>query len=315
VLRSATILVFDSGLGGLTVFREVARARPDARFLYVADDAFFPYGDHGETDLIGRVTGLLGDLIEAHRPDIVVIACNTASTLVLLQLRARFSVPFIGTVPAIKPACAASLTKLVSVLGTEATVRREYTHALIRDFSNGSDVTLVGTARLAGFAEAEFNGAPVEDAAIAREIALSNATDGEPTRSCSRAHTIRCCCRGFSALRRGRWRSSIRRLQSPGASSISPGRRGARNAQPPRKSCSRRAGRPRLRLRQRWRDLVSAYDIASRESHQHPHNGSTPMGNGSSTVRRTLQFKFTLPAADVSHLLSMLRAAEPFLQA
>ena len=171
VLRSPTILVFDSGLGGLTVFREVAKARPDARFLYVADDEFFPYGDHAETELIGRVTGLIGDLIEAHRPEIVVIACNTASTLVLPHLRARFSVPFIGTVPAIKPACAASVTRLVSVLGTEATVRREYTHALIRDFGNGSEVTLVGTAQLAGFAEGELNGAPVEDAAIAREIA------------------------------------------------------------------------------------------------------------------------------------------------
>jgi glutamate racemase len=171
VLPSPTILVFDSGLGGLTVFHEVAKARPDARFLYVADDAFFPYGDHGETELIDRVTELMGHLIETHRPDIIVIACNTASTLALPQLRARFSVPFIGTVPAIKPACAASITKLVSVLGTEATVRREYTHALIRDYSNGSEVTLVGTARLAAFAEAELNGAPVEDQAIAREIA------------------------------------------------------------------------------------------------------------------------------------------------
>jgi len=74
-------------------------------------------------------------------------------------------------VPAIKPACAASRTRLVSVLGTEATVKREYTYALIRDFANGSEVTLVGAARLAAFAEAELNGAPVEDAAIAREIA------------------------------------------------------------------------------------------------------------------------------------------------
>jgi glutamate racemase len=171
VLASPTILVFDSGLGGLTVFREVAKARPDARFLYVADDAFFPYAAHDETELVGRVTELMGGLIEARRPDIVVIACNTASTLVLPQLRARFSVPFIGTVPAIKPACSASITKLVSVLGTEATVRREYTHALIRDFSNGSEVTLVGTARLAAFAEAELSGAPVEDQTITHEIA------------------------------------------------------------------------------------------------------------------------------------------------
>jgi glutamate racemase len=166
-----TILVFDSGLGGLTVYREVAPVRPDARFRYIADDAFFPYGGHGEAELVERVVALMGSLIEAHRPDVVVIACNTASTLVLPQLRARYSVPFIGTVPAIKPACAASVTRRVSVLGTEATVKREYTHALIRDFANGSAVTLVGSAPLAGFAEAELNGAPVADAAIAREIA------------------------------------------------------------------------------------------------------------------------------------------------
>ena len=171
MLSSPTILVFDSGLGGLTVLREIVKVRPDAGFLYVADDAFFPYGSHGEAELIDRVTALVGELIDAHRPDIIVIACNTASTLVLPQLRARFATPFIGTVPAIKPACAASRTRLVSVLGTEATVKREYTRALIRDFANGSEVTLVGAARLAAFAEAELNGAPVEDAAIAQEIA------------------------------------------------------------------------------------------------------------------------------------------------
>ena len=165
------ILVFDSGLGGLTVLREVVAARPDARYVYVADDAFFPYGQHSEDEIIARVVPLMGELIGAHDPDLVVIACNTASTLVLSHLRAAYSVSFVGTVPAIKPACAASLTKLVSVLGTEATVRREYTHALIREFSNGSEVTLVGTARLAGFAEREVDGAPVEDAAIGREIA------------------------------------------------------------------------------------------------------------------------------------------------
>jgi glutamate racemase len=166
-----TILVFDSGLGGLTVHREVAAARPDARYVYVADDVFFPYSGHGEAALVARIVPLMGTLIETHRPDLVVIACNTASTLVLPHLRARFAAPFVGTVPAIKPACAASVSKRVSVLGTEATVSREYTRALIRDFANGADVTLVGSARLAALAEAELNGMPAEDAAIAAEIA------------------------------------------------------------------------------------------------------------------------------------------------
>jgi glutamate racemase len=168
---TTTILVFDSGLGGLTVFREVVKARPDARYVYVADDAFFPYGGHGEAELVARVGALMGELIATHRPDLIVIACNTASTLVLPHLRARFSVPFVGTVPAIKPACARSVSKRVTVLGTQATVSREYTRALIRDFANGSDVALIGSAQLAGYAEAELHGAAVADALIARELA------------------------------------------------------------------------------------------------------------------------------------------------
>ena len=170
-VKAPTLLVFDSGLGGLTVYQEIARARPDARLVYVADDAFFPYAAHGEAELVARVVELMGGLIAAHQPDLAVIACNTASTLVLPQLRARFKVPFVGTVPAIKPACAASLSNRVSVLGTQATIAREYTRALIRDFAKGTDVTLVGSARLASFAEAELRGEPVEDAAIARELA------------------------------------------------------------------------------------------------------------------------------------------------
>jgi glutamate racemase len=170
-MSAPTILVFDSGLGGLTVFREVRKARPDPHYVYVADDAFFPYGDQREAELVARVVALTGELIDSHRPDLMVIACNTASTLVLPHLRARFSLPFVGTVPAIKPACAASVTRRVSVLGTEATVGREYTRALIRDFANGSDVTLIGSTRLAGFAEAELKGVPADDAALSQEIA------------------------------------------------------------------------------------------------------------------------------------------------
>jgi glutamate racemase len=169
--RAPTLLVFDSGLGGLTVAREVSKARPDARLVYAADDAFFPYGRKDEPELVERVIAVMADLIAGHRPDVVVVACNTASTLVLPQLRKRFTVPFVGTVPAIKPACAGSLSKLVSVLGTEATVRREYTHALIRDFAGGCTVTLVGSARLVELAEAELRHEPVPDADIAREIA------------------------------------------------------------------------------------------------------------------------------------------------
>jgi glutamate racemase len=168
---SPTILVFDTGLGGLTVLREVVKARPDAHYVYVADDAYFPYGQYSEEAVIARVIPLMGQLITAHAPDLVVIACNTVSTLVMPHLRAAYTVPFVGTVPAIKPACAASRTKRVSVLGTKGTVKREYTHALIRDFAHDCDVTLVGSAHLAPLAEAAFSGSVVSDAAIFAEIA------------------------------------------------------------------------------------------------------------------------------------------------
>lgn len=173
-----SILVFDSGLGGLTVFSAVVKARPDARFIYVADDAFFPYGRHDEAALVARVLSVMEQAIAAHRPDLVVVACNTASTLVLPQLRGRFAVPFVGTVPAIKPACAASVTRMVSVLGTEATVKREYTRALIRDFADGCAVTLVGSPRLAELAEAALKGETVADAEIGTEIAPCFVAEG-----------------------------------------------------------------------------------------------------------------------------------------
>ncbi len=193
-----TILVFDSGLGGLTVLREIVRARPDAHYVYVADDAFFPYGHHGEDQIIARVVPLIGELIAAHRPDLVVIACNTASTLVMSHLRERYEVPFVGTVPAIKPACAGSTTRRVSVLGTRGTVKREYTRALIRDFAQGCEVTLVGSADLAALAEAALSGEDVSDARIAAELAPCFVGAGESTSM--RTDTIVLACTHYPLL-------------------------------------------------------------------------------------------------------------------
>src|SRR4051812_2932612 len=190
-----TILVFDSGLGGLTVLREIVKARPDARYVYVADDAFFPYGHHGEEQIIARVVPLVGELIDSHAPDLVVIACNTASTLVLSHLRAAYRVPFVGTVPAIKPACAGSRSRRVSVLGASGTVRREYTQALIRDFSQGCQVTLVGSADLASLAEASLREGEVSDAALLKEIVPCFVEDGQ-----GRTDTVVLACTHYPLL-------------------------------------------------------------------------------------------------------------------
>jgi glutamate racemase len=166
------ILVFDSGLGGLTVYEKIAAARVGDELFYAADDAAFPYGALGEDALIARVLDVVGRLIGALSPNLVVIACNTASTLVLRPLRARYpALPLVGTVPAIKPAAALSRSRLISVLGTPGTVARDYTQALIREYAKDCDVALVGAPDLARLAEEHMKGLPVADAAIAKEIA------------------------------------------------------------------------------------------------------------------------------------------------
>ena len=196
--NSPTILVFDSGLGGLTVLREVVAARPDAHYTYVADDAFFPYGHHSEDEIIARVVPLMGELIGTHDPDLVVIACNTASTLVLSHLRAAYSVPFVGTVPAIKPACAQSKSRRVSVLGTKGTVKREYTKALIRDFAQGCEVTLVGSPELASLAERELSGQAISDGDILTE--LTPCFVGDAADAAARTDTVVLACTHYPLL-------------------------------------------------------------------------------------------------------------------
>jgi len=198
VTKSPIILVFDSGLGGMTVLREIVAARPEAHFVYVADDAFFPYGHHGEDEIIARVVPLIGELIDRYAPDLIVIACNTASTLVMSHLRAAYKTPFVGTVPAIKPACARSKTRRVSVLGTRGTVQREYTKALIRDFAQGCEVTLVGSPELASLAESALSGNEVSDRDILAELAPCFVGAAENDKS--RTDTVVLACTHFPLL-------------------------------------------------------------------------------------------------------------------
>ena len=166
-----SILVFDSGLGGLTVLEQVRRARPDAAYVYAADDAAFPYGRLTEPQLVERVSLVMGRLLAVHQPDLAVIACNTASTVVLPSLRQRFVTPFVGVVPPIKPAAALTRSGVIALLATPGTVARTYTHDLVASYAAACDVSLVGSPNLARYAEAEMAGMPVPDADLLAEIA------------------------------------------------------------------------------------------------------------------------------------------------
>lgn len=195
-----TILVFDSGVGGLTVQREIVRARPDARCVYVADDAAFPYGALTEDVLIARVMDVIARMDALYAPDCVVIACNTASTLVLPHLRARFSFPVVGTVPAIKPAAKLSANKLFAVLATPGTVARDYTRALIADHAPDCEVVLVGARKLAGLAEAWLRGEAVDDAAVGQEIAPCFVSRMRADGSMARTDVVTLSCTHYPLL-------------------------------------------------------------------------------------------------------------------
>ena len=171
-MRGRPVLMFDSVFGGITDLREARDLMPDSRFYDVADDAACPYGAWGEDELRKRIVSLFGDLIAKHDPEIAVIACNTASTLVLGDLRAAFpKTPFVGTVPAIKPAAERTRAGMVSVLATPGTVKRQYTRDLIREWAAKCHVRLVGSDRLAALAEAYMREGFVDEEAVRAEIA------------------------------------------------------------------------------------------------------------------------------------------------
>ena len=165
------ILILDSGVGGLTVLREARVLMPDRRFVYVADDAGFPYGGWEEVALRERLVSLFGRLIEDHDPLVCVIACNTASTLALDALRvAHPTMRFVGTVPAIKPAAERTRSGLVTVLATPGTVKRQYTRDLIVQWASKCEVSLVGSVALAGLAETYMREGFVDEGRVLAEI-------------------------------------------------------------------------------------------------------------------------------------------------
>lgn len=184
-MNQARLLVVDSGLGGLSVARAIRRELPSVSMIYAADYAAFPYGNWAESALQDHLFAQISDWIGAHRPDAVVIACNTASTLILPRLRASFEIPVVGTVPAIKPAASLSRSRLVSILATPGTVARDYTRALLAEFAADMEVALIGSTNLAALVEQWFIGGPSPDlrGAISAELTpcFRRSNDGRRT--------------------------------------------------------------------------------------------------------------------------------------
>lgn len=162
------MLIFDSGVGGLSVLKPIRALLPTAPIVYVADSAGYPYGVKSAAEIAARVPALLGRLSERLDPELIVIACNTASTIALDAVRAALDVPIVGTVPAIKPAAERSRTRVIGVLGTQATVEQPYVDRLSREFASDCIVIRHGSAELVEIAEAKLRGEATEPAAYAR---------------------------------------------------------------------------------------------------------------------------------------------------
>ena len=159
--RAGSILVIDSGVGGLSVCQSILEQQPRLQIIYFADSAFFPYGLLPEEKLRERLKHIVSSMLAIHQPALVVLACNTVSTLVLPELRALFDIPFVGVVPAIKPAAALSESKCIGLLATPATVNRPYTDQLIQDYAHDCEVIKIGSSELVHEAEKLFKGQAV----------------------------------------------------------------------------------------------------------------------------------------------------------
>lgn len=165
------VLVFDSGVGGLSVADCIHRQLPGLDLVYLADNAGFPYGDKPEAVVIERCTGLISSAVGAYSPDVIVVACNTASTVVLPHLRASTSVPVVGVVPAIKPAAVKSVNRRIGLLATPATVRRPYIDRLIQEFAGDCAIERIGHPKLVSWAEKLVSGYAVPEEELTEAMA------------------------------------------------------------------------------------------------------------------------------------------------
>lgn len=177
---SAPILLFDSGVGGLSVLAELRKALPKAPVIYAADNAGLPYGTKSEAEIAARVAGLLGRMAERYRPRLACIACNTASTIALGMVRDVLHIPIVGTVPAIKPAAELTRSGTIGLLGTAATIRQSYVDRLEAEFAADKTLLRAAAPELVAAAEAKLRGETVDPAIYARAAAaLRDQPEGE----------------------------------------------------------------------------------------------------------------------------------------
>lgn len=169
-MATPRILVFDSGVGGLSIAACIHQQLPAVKLLYLADNAGFPYGNQPESVVVERSQALISAAIGEFSFDVIVVACNTASTVVLPHLRAMTSIPVIGVVPAIKPAVAVSVNRRIGVLATPATVRRPYLMDLIGEFADGCTVERLGHPDLVYWIERLVTGVPVPEASLSSAL-------------------------------------------------------------------------------------------------------------------------------------------------
>lgn len=166
------ILLYDSGIGGLTIYDEVRKAVPNAHYLYCFDNALFPYSEKSEAELIEQAVKIVQKIAEKQPLDLVVVACNTASTVVLPALRAKFPFPIVGTVPAIKPAAAISKTKTIGLLATVGTIKRPYVEDLIQKYAADCLVEKIGQTKIVELAEEKLLNGRVDLNALADCVAI-----------------------------------------------------------------------------------------------------------------------------------------------
>ncbi len=162
----ALIAIYDSGVGGLSVYLNVVHRCPEHDYVFLSDNHAFPYGDKPEHELLKRAQAVVRRLDQCFSPDVLIVACNTASTVVLPHLREEFDFHVIGVVPAVKPAAQLSRTKKIGLLATPATIDRPYTDELINEFAIDCQVTKVGSSALVMLAEDKLYGRPLDESIL-----------------------------------------------------------------------------------------------------------------------------------------------------